>query len=216
MDASRSHRRRLAILLSIAAFLGGCVATPAPEPEPPAPVEPYPVALVEEPIAVPPCSTIVRIEVWKEERTLRAYCKNGALIVMGVAIGREELGPKDRSGDLRTPEGRYRISGTAKSGRFHLFIPIDYPSVEDADRALEGGWLSATEYELIIDAHRAGVAPPGDTSLGGNLGFHGEGERWRGDSEFFDWTYGCVAVADEDIEFLAERLEVGVEVLIHP
>jgi murein L,D-transpeptidase YafK len=185
-------------------------------PEPPAPVDPKPVAVVEEPAAERPCSTIVRIEVWKKERTLRAYCKSGAVIVMGVAIGREELGPKARSGDQRTPEGRYRISGAARRGRFHIFIPIDYPAVEDAERAREGGLLSAAEYDRIIDAHRAGVDPPDDTSLGGNLGFHGEGERWQGDSEFFDWTYGCVAVTDEDIEFLSQRLEVGVQVLIHP
>lgn len=216
MHARSSHRRRLAFLLPIAAFVAGCVGAPARIPEAPAPVEPKPVAVVEEPTAERPCSKIVRIEVWKGERTLRAYCKSGAVIVMRAAIGREELGPKLRSGDHRTPEGRYRVSGTAKPGRFHLFIPIDYPSVEDAERAREGGWLSVSEYEQIIEAHRAGVVPPAVTSLGGNLGFHGEGERWQGDSEFFDWTYGCVAVTDQDIEFLSKRLEVGVQVLIHP
>jgi murein L,D-transpeptidase YafK len=178
--------------------------------------EPEPVVVVAEPEAEQPCSTIVRIEVWKEERTLRAYCKNGAVIVMSAAIGREELGPKTRSGDHRTPEGRYRIAGAANKGRFHLFIPIDYPSADDAEKARKGGWLSAAEYEQIIEAHEAGMAPPDDTSLGGNLGFHGEGERWQGDSEYFDWTYGCVAVTDEEIEFLSDRLAVGVPVLIHP
>jgi murein L,D-transpeptidase YafK len=216
MHARRFHRRRLALLVALVPFAAACESVPARNPEPAAPVEATPDPVVEEPATEHPCSTIVRIEVWKEERTLRAYCKRGAVIVMDAAMGREEIGPKLRSGDHRTPEGQYHIAGDASPGRFHLFIPIDYPSADDAEEARAGGWLSASDYARILDAHEAGLSPPADTSLGGDLGFHGEGDRWQGDSEYFDWTYGCVAVTDEEIEFLSERVEIGVPVWIHP
>lgn len=135
---------------------------------------------------------------------------------MPIAIGRDEIGAKARSGDHRTPEGQYRIVGTSTSERFHLFIPIDYPSREDAEWALADGRIGEADYQRIIAAHDAGLPPPPDTPIGGDLGFHGEGERWQGDSEYFDWTYGCIAVKDEHIEFLSERVEIGVTVVIHP
>jgi murein L,D-transpeptidase YafK len=167
-------------------------------------------------IAPPPCLQILRIEVWKRDRTLQALCKRGATIKMKVALGREEIGPKTRSGDHRTPEGKYRISDKASASRFHLFLPIDYPSKEDAEAAFSEGRVSRAEYHRVVRAHERGAPPPHDTALGGNLGFHGEGDRWRGDSEDLDWTYGCIAVTDAEIEFIAERVEPGVPVWIHP
>jgi murein L,D-transpeptidase YafK len=165
---------------------------------------------------LPACVRIVRIEVWKRAHTLRAYCSGGAMVTMHVALGREEVGPKTRSDDHRTPEGTYRIAEEARAGRFHLFIPIDYPSRSDAERALARGRLPRPDYERIVEAHERGLPPPQDTALGGNLGFHGEGDRWRGDSRHLDWTYGCIAVTDAEIEFLAERIEPGVPVWIQP
>jgi murein L,D-transpeptidase YafK len=178
--------------------------------------QPSDIALREESAAAPECLQIIRIEVGKRERILRAYCKRGAVVTMTVAIGRDEVGPKLRSGDDRTPEGKYRISGLPRQGRFHLFIPIDYPSEEDAVAARAEGRISEADYHRIIDAHGAGVPPPYDTALGGDLGFHGEGERWEGDSEHLDWTYGCVALSDDEIDFLASRTETGVTVWIYP
>ena len=135
---------------------------------------------------------------------------------MSIALGREDVGPKTRAQDWRTPEGVYRIDAPARPGRFHLFIPINYPAPADARRALDEGRLSLVDYEAIVEAHDQERSPPRDTPLGGDLGFHGEGERWRGESQYHDWTYGCIAVTDEQIEFLAERVEVGVPVRIHP
>ena len=75
-----------------------------------------------------PCVRIGRIEVSKRERTLRAFCKGGAVVVMRVSLGREPAGGKSRVDDMRTPEGRYHVTGPARPSRFRLFIPIDYPS----------------------------------------------------------------------------------------
>lgn len=135
---------------------------------------------------------------------------------MIAAMGRDPEGSKLRAGDFRTPEGRYRVVGPARPSRFHRFIPIDYPSREDAQQALAEGRISRRDYERLLAAAQRQEPPPVDTALGGGLGFHGEGPRWRGESAHLDWTYGCVAVSDADIDFLAQRVEIGTEVWIHP
>jgi murein L,D-transpeptidase YafK len=158
----------------------------------------------------------VRVEVHKRERTLHALCEGGGERRLRVALGREPEGPKRRADDQSTPEGDYRIAGPARRSRFHLFLPIDYPSQVDADAARAAGTLSASDHRRILEAHRRGVPPPGDTPLGGRIGFHGEGARWEGTSRHLDWTYGCVALSDADIDFLAARLQIGTPVTILP
>ncbi|HEX5066135.1 MAG TPA: L,D-transpeptidase [Myxococcota bacterium] len=166
--------------------------------------------------AAPPCERILLIEVRKSRRELVAYCEGGAELRMTAAMGREPRGHKLGAGDQRTPEGSYRVSGTLEANRFYGFIPLDYPSQADADAALAEGRISRRDYARIRRAHARGITPPDDTPLGGDIGIHGEGLRWAGDSQHLDWTYGCVAVTDADLDFLAERLEVGVEVVILP
>ena len=198
----------------------GCAAlllASCPVPPPSAPPAPAPPSRVEPPPAPEgPCRRIVGIEIRKRERSLRARCDNGPLIELTVALGRDPVGPKQRAGDSRTPEGSYRISGPPQPSRFHLFIPIDYPAVEDANAAQAAGLLSAEDHRRILEAHARGETPPTDTPLGGDLGLHGEGERWRGDSPHLDWTYGCVALSDSGIDFLAEHAAIGTPVRIEP
>jgi murein L,D-transpeptidase YafK len=162
------------------------------------------------------CERIVAIDVSKRERRLRAHCEGGGIVEMPVALGRESVGPKRRTGDERTPEGSYRISGAPRPSRFHRFVPIDYPSLADAAIARAEGRLSERDYRRIAAAHELGKPPPPDTALGGHLGLHGEGERWRGDSPYLDWTNGCIGLADSDIDFIAAHTSVGTLVVISP
>lgn len=150
----------------------------------------------------------------KDERRLYAECERGALLSFGVALGREPREPKRAEGDLATPEGRYRISGAARPSRFHRFLPIDYPGLNDAEAGYREGRLSRSDYDRIVSAHLRGEAPPRDTPLGGGIGFHGEGKRWRGDSEHLDWTLGCIALSDGDLDFLIEHAPIGTPVSI--
>lgn len=156
----------------------------------------------------------MRIEVSKSARTLAAHCEGGASLVFPVALAREP-GPKRRAGDLRMPEGEYRIAGAARASRFGLFLPIDYPSAADAARGLADGVIGREAYAAIARAHARGEPPPQDTALGGQLGLHGEGARWRGDLDL-DWTEGCVALADEAIDRLARLVARGTPVRITP
>jgi murein L,D-transpeptidase YafK len=211
---NRSEIRRAGWTLALPLGLALACAVPAPPPAGPAPA-PAPAPAGPEPPR--DCARILLIEVSKSRRTLSARCEGGAILDMTAAVGREPRGHKLGAGDDRTPEGRYRVSGRARPSRFHLFIPIDYPSAEDARAALDEGRISPREHARILYAATFGLAPPGDTALGGGLGLHGEGRRWQGESARLDWTNGCVAVTDPEIEFLAHRVEVGrTEVVIGP
>ena len=162
-----------------------------------------------------PCPAVSRLEVRKRERVLEATCDGGGLRVFPIALSQEPVGAKRRRGDQRIPEGAYHVAGEPRSSRFRLFIPIDYPSPADADRALREGSISTTTHRRILAAQRAGRMPPQDTALGGLLGFHGEGNRWRGDLDL-DWTEGCVALEDGAIRWLAEHARRGTPVTILP
>jgi murein L,D-transpeptidase YafK len=162
------------------------------------------------------CERVVLVEIWKGERRLRAVCGDGSERVFSVALGREPMGDKRSAGDSRTPEGRYRIAGPARESRFHRFLPIDFPNPEDAAQAFAVGRISRAERDAIFAAHRDRELPPQDTGLGGDLGFHGEGPEWRGMSPDLDWTYGCIAMSDAEIDFLVERVTLETRVRIHP
>jgi hypothetical protein len=209
------HGASVAWALALLALLGAtaCAKPPAAPVEPPAPP---PVLEAPAPAPPPPCERITHVEIHKAERELVAHCEGGASLRMPAAIGREPRGHKVASGDLRTPEGLYRIAGPLEPNRFHGFIPIDYPSQADADSALADGRITPRDHARIADAHARGVQPPVDTPLGGDIGIHGEGERWAGDSLHLDWTYGCVAVTDADLDTLNSLLEIGVPVEILP
>ena len=152
--------------------------------------------------------------VHKGERRLWAECEGGAVVSLPVALGRVPLGHKRRAGDHRTPEGDYRIAGSAVRSRFHRFVPIDYPSRADADAALAERRISRADHARILAAHQRGVPPPVDTPLGGEIGLHGEGARWRGESSALDWTYGCIALADQDLDFVIARTRKGTPLSI--
>lgn len=187
---------------------------PAPV-APPIEASPEPGESVVDPFSLP-CEAIAQIEVSKRARRLEVGCVGGGRRTFEIGLSRVPDGAKRRRGDQRIPEGRYRIAGAARrSPRFHLFLPIDYPSVADADRGLAAGTISRATHARILRAHDDGRLPPQDTALGGLLGFHGEGPRWRGELDL-EWTEGCIAVTDRTIEWLAARARGGTPVSIRP
>jgi murein L,D-transpeptidase YafK len=152
----------------------------------------------------------------KSERSLVADCEGGARHEFTVALSRTPEGPKRQAGDWKTPEGTYRISGAPRRSRFHLFVPIDYPTRTDVEAGLRAGVIGPRTAERLLAGLARGELPPQDSPLGGTLGFHGEGDRWRGDSRVLDWTYGCFALSDADMEFIATRAPIGTPVVILP
>lgn len=131
-----------------------------------------------------------------------------------IAIGRKGASELKYNGDKKTPVGRYRVTRITRSKRFHLYIGLDYPNLDDARRARDAGILDEREFDVIRRAIEARKVPPQDTVLGGHIGIHGIG---RGDPEIhelFDWTNGCIALTNEEIDRLARRVRVGTLVVI--
>jgi len=136
----------------------------------------------------------VRIE--KASRTLYLY-RNGKVIrKYRIALGRNPVGPKLREGDGRTPEGRYIIDSRNAASRFHLALHISYPNKIDNQ---------LTEM--------AGIDP------GGDIFIHGAGEKYEWMGRFHsvnDWTDGCIAVTNEEIEEIWNLVPDGTTVDIVP
>jgi len=197
--------------------LAGAALLGCPRPQPPAP----PPAPAPAPAPAPspetlPCPEVERIAVTKHTRSLVAYCRGGGERRFTVALGRAPVGAKERRGDHRVPEGVYHLVGSARPSRFYRFWMLDYPSPADAQRGLAAGRISHAQERAIARSHERGLLPPQDTPLGGMIGLHGEGSRWRGDSAKLDWTEGCLALADADLDFLMARAAPGTAVEIAP
>ncbi|SDM87805.1 L,D-transpeptidase catalytic domain [Franzmannia pantelleriensis] len=158
-------------------------------------------------------------EVWvkvdNSDATLTVYRGDYPLErINGISIGQRGAARMRVRGDKQTPKGEFRINGINTNSRFHLFFAVDYPTPWNALEALNAGVMSRAEYEEYHYFLLRHGRPPQDTVLGGNIGLHGIGE---GDPEIhgrFDWTLGCVAVTNEEIERLAELIGIGTRVVI--
>ncbi len=152
-----------------------------------------------------------RLEVWKAQR--RMHLRNGDEVVreFTVVLGHAPRYPKEERGDLRTPVGRYEITEKHVS-RFHRFLGLSYPNLDDAERGYQRGLIDASRWADLFFADWRGEAPTSRTRLGGGVGIHGFGARPYAP---IDWTEGCIAVSNDEIEYLYDVVPVGTTVLIH-
>jgi murein L,D-transpeptidase YafK len=151
------------------------------------------------------------IEIWKSQRRLELRFGNQVDRQFKVMLGRAPHFAKEERGDYRTPVGRYYISGKHVS-RFHRFLGISYPNIDDAERGYQRGMISADQWADIFFANLSGDMPSPRTRLGGMVGIHGFGNR---DYLPIDWTEGCIAVSNDEIEYLYEITPVGTPVIIN-
>ncbi|MBF0502351.1 MAG: L,D-transpeptidase [Candidatus Riflebacteria bacterium] len=156
-----------------------------------------------------PDALALRIEVVKGERKLRLKHADITIAEFPVGIGPNSNGHKKIEGDGHTPEGEYYVCTKNESSRFHLFLGLSYPSPADGARALSEGVITATESEAILDAWMKRARPPWGTPLGGVIGIHGFGGNR-------DWTQGCIALNNGDIEELFWNVQTGTPVIISP
>lgn len=116
--------------------------------------------------------------------------------------------------DETTPLGEFKISGINPRSRYHLFLLLDYPTMEHVARALEDGRINVEEYVALSNAWLAGGPPPQDTPLGGHLGIHGVGKGSMEIHGTVNWTDGCIAVTNEEMDELAGWVGVGTRVSV--
>ncbi len=137
-----------------------------------------------------------RIVIVKSERTLTLLRQGKVLKTYKVALGHEPKGAKTQQGDNRTPEGLYTIDSRNPRSQFHLALHISYPNAADRERAKERG-----------------VDP------GGAIMIHGLPREyaWLGPlHRQTDWTLGCIAVTNPEIEEIWSMVPVGTPVEIKP
>lgn len=145
------------------------------------------------------------------------YVMQGKQVVQSypeIAIGRYGVTANKRRHDNRTPLGEFRVTRITRDTRFQIFIGLSYPNLDHARLAREQGWLSEKDWQGIARAERQHLPPPQDTPLGGYIGIHGIGEGDRDVHENFNWTNGCIALTNEQIERLATQVAIGTRVVI--
>lgn len=131
-----------------------------------------------------------------------------------IAIGRGGAGEKKIRGDDITPLGTYTIRWINRKSDYYVFYGFDYPSVTNVQKAFKQGNIDTQTYHAVLRAHRTAQAPPQDTVLGGQIGIHGLG---RGDIRIHrmtNWTHGCVALTNEQIDRLDRWIDEGTVVVI--
>ena len=131
---------------------------------------------------LPAGTTIDRILVEKSERKLSILRGGKVLKTYHVALGRNPIGAKEQEGDNKTPEGIYTIDYRNPKSEYHLALHISYPSAEDITRAAQRGVNAG--FDIMIHG-----LPNGQDRIGA-------AHRQK------DWTAGCIAVTDEEIDEL--------------
>ncbi len=136
------------------------------------------------------------VRVLKSEHRLELLSKGKVTHQFKVALGNHPIGPKRQEGDGKTPEGNYILDYKKSDSAFHHAIHISYPNHTD-----------------MISAAARGVKP------GGQVMIHGQknGLDWfESISQHFDWTNGCVALSNKDMDIVWALVKEGTKIEISP
>tara|TARA_R110002073_G_scaffold185335_5_gene343914 strand:+ start:784 stop:1353 length:570 start_codon:yes stop_codon:yes gene_type:complete len=132
-----------------------------------------------------------------------------------IAIGRFGTTRVKMKNDDKTPLGRFRIGWINTKSRYYRFFGLDYPNREMANRALDEKRISEKTWLSIIQAEDVAKTPPQHTPMGGYIGIHGIGRGDEAVHNQFNWTNGCIALTNEQIDELGVWLRPGIMVEIH-
>jgi murein L,D-transpeptidase YafK len=146
----------------------------------------------------------VAVVVTKHARKLELFRRGSLVKAFPVVLGARPNGPKRYEGDMRTPEGEYRVADKRPHGRWRYFIEIDYPNSIDR-----------VAYDTDASAGRIPLFSKRLPGPGGNVGIHGS-DRPKDQAAGRDWTKGCIAVANDDVEVIYEFVTVGTPVIVRP
>ena len=132
---------------------------------------------------------VTRIQVFKNARVMQLLHNNQQVAAYRFELGFAPVGHKQVEGDGKTPSGAYLIDRKNPKSRFHLSVGISYPNRDDIARARAMG-----------------------KSPGGDIFIHGTPSNFLGQD---DWTWGCIAVTNEEIEDIYAMVEVGTPIFIY-
>jgi murein L,D-transpeptidase YafK len=137
-----------------------------------------------------------KVIVIKSKRVLMLMRQSEIFKTYKIALGKQPNGHKIKAGDKRTPEGIYKLDSRNSDSKFHMAIHISYPNELD-----------------VTNAHRLGVSPGGDIMIHGlpqNFARLGKLHRLS------DWTNGCIAVTNSEIEEIWQLVPDGTPIEIRP
>jgi murein L,D-transpeptidase YafK len=137
-----------------------------------------------------------KILIDKSVHRMTLLWKGAPVRMYHVALGRSPVGKKECQGDLKTPEGTYSITGRNPQSSYHRSLRVSYPNAED-----------------IAKAQRLGCDPGGDIMI---HGFPNGGRFSEEAHASTDWTLGCIAVTDSEIEEIWDAVPNGTAVEIRP
>lgn len=141
-------------------------------------------------------STIDLVRVSKGQRTLELLSGETVVKTFTIALGANPVGHKQQEGDERTPEGRYVLDYRNPNSQYYKSIHVSYPNAADQARA-----------------RAAGRKPGGDIMI------HGQKNGFSGMSRLtqkMDWTNGCIALHDADMEYVWQKVKNGTPIEIKP
>ena len=137
---------------------------------------------------------VTQVVVKKGDRKLYLISGKSVVKTYEIKLGQQPVGDKKYEGDGKTPEGVYFIDRFNPNSRYYLSVGISYPSAQD-----------------VAEAAALGLPP------GGDIFIHGLGREGRVQSKLRkDWTAGCIAVTDDEIEEIFTMLRPGVPIFIYP
>lgn len=148
------------------------------------------------------------IKIFKSKRQLELYGDDNIIGRFKIGLGGNPSGDKNKEGDRKTPVGEYYICTRNQESPFHLFLGVSYPNTEDAQRGFENNIIDENTLKIIKRAEENKQLPPWDTPLGGAIGIHGGGNK-------SDWTLGCIAMTNEDIEIIWKSAKLQTPVFIY-
>lgn len=137
-----------------------------------------------------------KVIVFKEKRMMFLLREGEILRAYKIALGKDPVGHKIMLGDNKTPEGNYIINSRKQSNKYHLTIFISYPNDSDIEKA-----------------KNMGVSP------GGSIAIHGLPKELAHVDKLHrksDWTKGCIAVTNREIEEIWKLVDDGTPIEIKP
>jgi murein L,D-transpeptidase YafK len=140
--------------------------------------------------------TIDRIVVRKADREMDVYSQGSLVKTYAISLGGSPEGHKEQQGDAKTPEGRYRIDSRNANSGYHKNLGVSYPDKNDLKRAA-----------------KMNVDPGGQIKIHGlpnGQSFIGKFHRWK------DWTAGCIAVTNDEMDDLYNSVPIGTPIEILP
>lgn len=151
--------------------------------------------------------SVNKMTVFYQGKPLKSF-----LCVSGV----NTQGDKQRQGDNRTPEGQFFITDKERLNDHpylgQKWMGLSYPDPVHAKKGMESNLISANQYQEFVRANDQKVQPPQNTLLGGWIGIHGGREELT--KEKINWTEGCLALQDTDLEELYKIVQYGTMVVI--